>query len=218
VIALLLAGRRAAAVVPRFAGWVEGLGAWGPVVFIAGYALLCVALVPGSILTLAAGALFGVVRGTVYAFAAALLGASLAFLVARYVARAAVARRIAGDARFAAIDRAVGAEGRRIVALLRLSPIVPFNLLNYALGLTEVRFVDYLVGSLAMFPVTTLYVYYGRLAGDVAAAASGTTRPHRPADYAVLVVGLIATILVSTIVTRMARRALAGVADASVAR
>ena len=97
----------------------------------------------------------------------------MAFLVARYIARGAIEQRLEGDRRFAAIDRAVGREGRKIVFLLRLSPVFPFNLLNYALGLTNVRFVDYFIACLGMIPGTLLYIYYGKLAGDVAPARRG---------------------------------------------
>jgi uncharacterized membrane protein YdjX (TVP38/TMEM64 family) len=129
--------------------------------------------------------------------------------VSRHLARRTVERRLAGNQRFAAIDRAVGAQGRKIVFLLRLSPVFPFNLLNYALGLTQVRFVDYLIGSLGMIPGTILYVYYGKLAGDVAALAGGGARVEKGAGYyAVLLLGLVATVAVTTVVTRTARRAL----------
>ena len=207
-IALLVFGRRAAAYLPLFANWVEGLGALGPLVFVVGYAVAVVAFVPGSLLTLAGGALFGLVEGVLYVFTAAVLGSTLAFLLARHVARAAVSRRIEGDARFRAIDRAVGEEGRKIVFLLRLSPVFPFNLLNYALGLTRVRLVDYLVASLGMLPGTILYVYAGKLGGDVAAAAGGFATERGPADWALLAVGLAATAVVTLRITRIARRAL----------
>jgi uncharacterized membrane protein YdjX (TVP38/TMEM64 family) len=209
VVALALGGRRAAAVVPGFAAWVNGLGAWGPIVFIAGYALACVAFIPAGLLTLAAGAIFGVVKGVAIAFAGASLGACAAFLIARYVARGVIERRIAGNARFAAIDRAIGREGRKIVVLLRLSPVFPFTLLNYALGLTRVRFSDYLLAMPGILPAGTLYVYSGKLAGDVAALAVGTAPPHGPGYYTVLGLGLAATIVVTVIITRIARRALA---------
>ena len=208
LLALLLVGRRAGAYVPEFAAWVDGLGIWGPVVFMVGYAVAVVGFAPGSILTLAAGAIFGLLEGTVYVFFAATVGASLAFLVSRHLARSAIERRLAGNARFAAIDRAVGAEGRKIVFLLRLSPVFPFNLLNYALGLTRVRFADYVAASLGMLPGTLLYVYYGKLAGDVAALAGGATVEKDAGYYALLLLGLVATLVVTTIVTRIARRAL----------
>jgi len=207
--ALLLLGRLAGGAIPRFASWVEGLGLLGPAVFIAGYAAAVVAFAPASLLTLAAGAIFGVLEGTVYVFVAASLGACLAFLVARHGARALVERRIAGDRRFAAIDRAIGEQGRRIVFLLRLSPAFPFNLLNYALGLTRVRFADYAVACLGMLPGTLAYVYSGSLLGDVAAAAGGAAPERGPAQQALFAAGLVATIAVTAVVTRIARRALA---------
>ncbi len=189
--ALIVLGRQAGGYVLGFAAWVQGLGAWGPVVFIAGYVLATVAFVPGVVLTLAAGVIFG-----------------LAFLVGRYLARAAVERRIAANPRFAAIDRAVGAEGRKIVFLLRLSPVFPFNLLNYALGLTRVRFADYLTASVGMLPGTVLYVYSGKLLGDVTALAGGAAVEKGAGYYAVVVLGLLATVAVTVVVTRTARRAL----------
>jgi len=208
LVGLVLLGRQAGGYVQGFAAWVNGLGAWGPLVFVIGYVVATVAFVPGVLLTLAAGAIFGLGRGVLYVFVAATLGASAAFLVSRYVARAAIERRIAGNARFAAIDRAVGAQGRKIVFLLRLSPVFPFNLLNYALGLTRVRFADYLVASAGMVPGTILYVYYGKLIGDVSALAGGAAVEKGPGYYAVLVLGLAATVAVTTVVTRTARRAL----------
>ncbi len=206
--ALLLVGRAAGAHLQEFARWVDGLGVWGPVVFILGYAVATVAMIPGSVLTLAAGAIFGLFRGTIYVFVAATLGSCAAFLVSRYVARRAVERKLIDNTKFASIYRAIGERGLWIVILLRLSPIFPFNLLNYGLGLTKVRFIDYALASFAMIPGTLLYVYYGYAAGTVAAAAAGTEREKGPLDYALLGVGLVATIVVTTLVTRVARRAL----------
>jgi uncharacterized membrane protein YdjX (TVP38/TMEM64 family) len=205
--ALLALGRVAGGQIPAFQRWVEGLGPVGPLVFVAGYALGVVAFLPGSALTLAAGAIFGVAKGTALVFVAALLGSTAAFLVARHLARAAIERRIAGDARFAAIDRAIGKEGRKIVFLLRLSPIFPFNLLNYGLGLTGVRLVDYAVAGLGMLPGTLLYVFLGSAAGEALAAAGGA-RERTPAEWALFGVGLVATLVVTLTVTRIARRAL----------
>lgn len=209
VAGLFLLGRSAGAEVPRFAEWVRGLGALGPIVFVLGYAIAVVGFVPGSVLTLAAGAIFGLGAGVAYVFVAAVLGSSAALLVSRYVARRAIETRLAGNERFAAIDRAIGEQGRRIVFLLRLSPAFPFSLLNYALGLTRVRLVDTLAAAPGMLPGTLLYVYYGKLAGDAAALAGGAAPQRGPADWALLAVGLVATIAVTTIVTRIARRALA---------
>lgn len=207
--ALIAFGRSLGGQIPAFTEWVDGLGVWGPVVFILGYAVAVVGFVPASLLTLAAGAVFGLLWGTVYVFIAASAGACMAFLVARYLAGAAVQKRIDGDARFAAIDRAVAEQGRRIVFLLRLSPAFPFNLLNYALGLTRVRFADYAIACVGMLPGTLLYVYLGKVAGDVAQLAGGAPDAAGGAQQVLLFVGLIATATVTVMVTRIARRALA---------
>jgi uncharacterized membrane protein YdjX (TVP38/TMEM64 family) len=208
LVGLIVLGRQVGAHLPQFARWVNGLGVWGPVVFILGYVVAAVAFVPGSLLTLAAGAIWGIFPGVPYVFLAAVLGASAAFLAARYLARTAVERRLAGNRRFAAIDRAVGVQGRKLVFLLRLSPVFPFNLLNYALGLTSVRFVDYVAASVGMLPGTFLYVYYGKLVGDLAALAGGAAVQKGTAYYMVLALGLVATLVVTTLVTRTAQRAL----------
>lgn len=206
--ALALLGRQLGGAVTTFSNWVEGLGALGPIVFVVGYAVAVVALAPASALTLAAGAVFGIGEGTLYVFIAALLGSTLAFLVARYAARPLVERRLAGNRKFAAIDRAVGEQGRRIVLLLRLSPVIPFNLLNYALGLTRVHLGDYVLAGVGMLPGTLLYVYLGAVAGQAAAVAGGGEAARSPAEYAFTAVGLLATVIVTVIVTRIARRAL----------
>jgi uncharacterized membrane protein YdjX (TVP38/TMEM64 family) len=209
VAAFLVAARQAGHYIPTFAGWVEDQGIWGPTLFIVGYAVAVVGLVPGSLLTLSGGAIFGLARGTAYVFMAAVLGSAGAFLISRYVARSTVERRIAGNPRFEAIDHAVAEQALKIVFLLRLSPAFPFSLLNYGLGLTQMRFRDYILASVGMLPGTLLYVYYGKLAGDVAALAGGVAVEKDAGYYIVLGVGLVATIVVTTFVTRLARRALA---------
>jgi uncharacterized membrane protein YdjX (TVP38/TMEM64 family) len=205
----VLVGRQAVAYLPSFVAWVESLGPLGPIAFIAGYAIAVMILVPASILTLLGGALFGIVRGTAFVLVGATIGAVAAFLVSRHVARNALRRRFAEDARFHEIDRAVAREGRKIVFLLRLSPAIPFSMMNYALGLTSIRLVDFATASLAMLPVTIMWVYYGRLIGDVAKLLSGQAIAHGLGYWIFLVVGLIATILVTVIITRIARSALA---------
>jgi len=209
VIAAVAVGRWAGGFVPQLRAWVDGLGPWGPVGFILVYAGAAVALVPASLLTLGAGALFGVWAGTLYVFVAAVLGSAVAFLVARYIARTAVEKRIDGNARFAAVDRAIAREGRKIVLLLRLSPVFPFNLLNYALGLTRISLSDYLLASVGMLPATLMYVYIGSLGVDVAAAAGGGPSERSNAEWILAAVGLAATIAVTLSVTRIARKALA---------
>lgn len=207
-VALVLLGRRAASYIPAFAAWIDSLGTLGAAAFMAGYVVATVALVPGSLLTLAAGALFGLVRGTLLVFVAASVGATAAFLISRYVARAPVLRLYGGDPRLRAIDAAIAREGRKIVFLIRLSPVFPFNVTNYALGLTSVRLRDYVIACAGMLPGTVLYVYYGRLIGDVARAVSGARVERGVAYWVILVVGLVATLLVTLLITRAARRAL----------
>jgi uncharacterized membrane protein YdjX (TVP38/TMEM64 family) len=209
VAALLLAGRWAGGQLPELVARVEGLGAWAPVAFVAGYALATVMFVPGSLLTLLGGAVFGLARGVAYVFAGATLGAALAFLVSRHLARPVMERRVRGNPRFDRVDRAVAREGGKIVFLLRLSPVLPFNLLNYALGLTRVRFGAYVLASAGMLPGTLLYVYYGVLAGDVAVLLGGGGVQRGAGHYALLGAGLLATLAVTIYVTRLARRALA---------
>lgn len=204
---LLLGGRELAGVLPRVLDGIRGLGAWAAVAFIGIYIAATVAWVPGSILTLAAGAIFGLVPGTLYTLIGATTGALLAFLIARYLARGAVERRLGSSPRLAAVDRAVEHEGGKVVFLLRLSPVFPFNALNYALGLTSVRFRHYaLASAIGMVPGTFMYVYTGYAAGEVAAGAAGATRGV--AYYVLLGVGLLATVAVTVVVTRAARRAL----------
>lgn len=205
---LMVAGRAAGAYVADFILWVEELGPLAPLFFVAGYAIATVAFVPGSILTLAAGAVFGIVQGLIYVFVGAVLGSTAAFLVGRYLARDRIERRIRGDARFEALDRNIGRQGLKLVLLLRLTPVMPYNLLNYALGLTRVRLAHYVIASLGMIPGTLLYVYSGRVAGDIATAVAGDPVVRGPGYWAVLAVGLAATVVVTVWVTRMARAAL----------
>lgn len=189
-------------------GWVRGLGVWGPLAYAAVYVVAVVALVPASAMTLAAGAIFGPLVGTAVVSAGSTLGAALAFLIARHLARDAVARRVRRYPRFDAIDRAIGEGGWKVVALLRLSPAVPFNLQNYLYGLTRVRFWPCVLTSwVAMLPGTLMYVYLGHAgrAGLEAASGGGTRTPAR---WAMLGIGLAATVAVTLYVTRLARKAL----------
>ena len=208
VAALLLFGRRVAGYLPEFSAWVDGLGLWGPVVFVLGYVVATVAFIPGSLLTLAGGAIFGLAEGVVLVFAGASLGATAAFLASRYLVRGAIEKRVAAEPRFAAIDRAVGREGFKIVLLLRLTPVVPFVLLNYALGLTRVKLRDYLYALGGMLPATLLYVYWGKVAGDLAEIAAGGGQERGWETHVFTGIGLVATIAAVALIVRVARRAL----------
>ena len=189
-------------------GWIDRLGANGMAVYVIVYVIATVLFVPGSLLTLGAGFLYGVPVGTALVSASSTAGASLAFLIGRYLARDRIRKNIEGKENFRAIDEAVGREGWKIVLLCRLSPIFPFNMLNYAFGLTGVSFWHYLLASwIGMLPGTVMYVYIGSLASDLATLGSGE-RSRTPAEWVMLIVGLIATVAVTLFVTRIARRAL----------
>ena len=189
--------------------WVDDLGAIAPIAFILIYIVATVAFLPGSILTLGAGVLFGIIQGSIYVFFGATVGATLAFLVGRYLARGWISKKIAGNQKFKAIDRAVGKEGLKIVLLTRLSPIFPFNLLNYGLGVTGVSLKDYVLGSVGMIPGTIMYVYIGSLAGSIATIDGGTQPDANPiAQWAIRIIGFIATVAVTLYVTKIARKAL----------
>ncbi len=188
--------------------WIDSLGALGAIAFIALYIIATVAFFPGSILTLGAGVIFGAVWGSLYVFIGATLGATAAFLVGRYLARGWVAGKIADNKKFAAIDQAVGKEGLQIVLLTRLSPIFPFNLLNYAFGITGVSLQDYFIGSLGMIPGTIMYVYIGSLAGNLAMIGTEAQPTNPTLQWAIRILGLFATVAVTVYVTRIARKAL----------
>src|SRR5258707_923078 len=185
--------------------WIGKLGPWGPVIFIGLYVVATVLFIPGSVLTLGAGAGFGVVLGSVCVSISATMGATAAFLVGRYFARDAIAREIQKKEKVAAIDRAGAGEGGKIVFLTRLSPVFPFTLLNYAFGLTRVRLSHYVLASwIGMMPGTVMYVYLGSLVNI------GAGNRHRTVgEWALYGVGLLATIGVTVFVTRIARKALA---------
>jgi uncharacterized membrane protein YdjX (TVP38/TMEM64 family) len=189
--------------------WVNGLGALGAIAFIALYLFATVAFFPGSILTLGAGVVFGLGLGSLYVFIGATLGATAAFLVGRYLARGWVSQKIAGNRKFRAIDEAVGREGFKIVLLTRLSPVFPFNLLNYAYGVTGVSLKDYVLASIGMIPGTIMYVYIGSLAGSIATLGTGAQPTNPGVQWAIRIIGFIATVAVTVYVTRVARKALA---------
>lgn len=198
---------------------VEQLGPTAAVAYLGVYVVGTVALVPGAVLAMVAGALFGFVRGFGVAFTGALLGSSAAFLLARHGARSGAVRWIEhramshqAYARVARVDRSLGRRSLALVFLLRLSPFVPYNVLNYALGLTGVRFRDYVMGSVGMLPGALVYAYAGDLAGDLAAAAAG----HGTTDGTplfLLVPGLLVTLAAAWLLSRYARDALARLAD-----
>ncbi|MEH2149993.1 TVP38/TMEM64 family protein [Nostoc sp.] len=148
--------------------WVHSFGVLGPIAYIVIFNLAILLFIPGSLLTLNGGYLFGVFWGSIYVLIAATLGATLAFLIGRYLSRDWVSRQMDKHPKFKAIDLAVAKQGWKIVLLTRLSPVFPFNLLNYAFGVTQVSLKDYILGSFGIIPGTIMYVYIGSLAGNLA--------------------------------------------------
>lgn len=196
--------------IPEALGWFRSLGPWGAVMFVLAYVMACVCFVPASLLTLGAGAVFGVAVGGLCVSVGATLGAAASFMIGRHLARARVVRWIGDDARFKAVDAAVGREGWKIVLLLRLSPLFPFGLLNYGLGVSRVRLRDFVLASwLGMLPGTVLYVYIGSLLGTALLKGGPVQRERTTAEQLFYGVGLLATVAVTVYVTRVAKRALA---------
>ena len=188
--------------------WTQGLGIWGPVFVVAFYVVACVLFLPGSVLTLGAGFLFQVVRGTIIVSIGSTLGACAAFLVGRTIGRNWIAGKVGRNAKFAAIDEAVGQQGFKIVLLTRLSPVFPFNMLNYAFGLTKISFWKYALGSwIGMIPGTVMYVYFGAGLRSLADVAAGNVEKGI-AGKLFFWIGMAVTIVVTVFVTRVARNAL----------
>jgi len=181
---------------------IGGLGHWAPALFVLLYIAACVALLPASILTVGGGALFGLVKGSVYVSIAATLGATAAFLVGRYLARDWVRRKIGDRPAFAAIDNAVAEEGWRIVLLTRLCPIFPFFLMNYGYGLTRVPLGQYVLATwVGIIPGSTLLVYLGSLADREA-------QPTSAAGWGLKIFILVTALAATLQIARIARRAL----------
>jgi uncharacterized membrane protein YdjX (TVP38/TMEM64 family) len=184
------------------------LGAWGVVLFVGLYVIASVAMAPAFILTFAAGAVWGLWRGSILVYIGAVLGASAVYFLAARLVRTRVITWIDREPRLAVVRRAVAEQGVWLMFLLRLSPLVPFVQLNYVLVLSGVRYRDFLIATLGMWPTIVMYVYYGKVVGDVAALAAGVAPPRGPEYYVMLVVGLVATIVASTMITRAAKKAM----------
>jgi uncharacterized membrane protein YdjX (TVP38/TMEM64 family) len=184
------------------------LGALGAVLFVGLYVITSVAMAPAFVLTFAAGAVWGLWRGSILVYIGAVLGASAVYFLAARLVRTRVITWIDREPRLAVVRRAVAEQGVWLMFLLRLSPLVPFVQLNYVLVLSGVRYRDYLIATLGMWPTIIMYVYYGKVVGDVAALAAGVAPPRGTEYYVLLVVGLVATIVASTMITRAAKKAM----------
>jgi pyruvate/2-oxoglutarate dehydrogenase complex dihydrolipoamide dehydrogenase (E3) component/uncharacterized membrane protein YdjX (TVP38/TMEM64 family) len=187
---------------------VRGMGPWAPLLLGAVYVLAVLIFVPGSVLTMGAGVIFGVVVGTISVSVASTLGAAAAFLLGRTLARGLIEKRVVRNARFQALDEAIRQQGFKIVLLLRLSPVFPFNLLNYALGLTKVSLRAYVFASwIGMLPGTVMYVYLGSTLKSLTDLTAGKSEGG-VGEKLLFGVGLLATIAATVVITRLARKTL----------
>jgi uncharacterized membrane protein YdjX (TVP38/TMEM64 family) len=185
---------------------LEQLGPWGAPLFVALYVLTCVLFVPSFVFTFSAGALFGLPRGILLSLTGTGLGALAAFLLGRHLVRDWVVRAFAGNREFQAVSAAVGRRGWKIVALARLSPVFPFLIGNYAFGVTPISARAYLLATvLGTIPSTSVYVYAGSLTGDLATLQE---RARTPLEWALLGLGLVATVALSVYLRRVALVAL----------
>ena len=203
IVGGVMIGQLVAPWLPAFSEWVHSLGFWAPVAFLGAYVLAVVLMMPAFLFTMAAGAVFGVVYGSILVVCGALIGGSTAFLIGRYLARDFVQQRVAKNAMLSAIDRVIGEDGLRLVFLLRLSPAVPFVLTNYAMGITRVRLRDFVIGTLGLTPIIVAYAAFG-------SASSAGARGDGSAAVSPLVLGagIIATVLLGLLLARIVQRAL----------
>ena len=186
---------------------IGSMGPWAPVLFVVAYVLSSIFLAPVFLLTIAAGAIFGLWRGTLLVFVTKMISSTVVFGLASPLSRSRLMRWADRDPRVAAVRRAVADDGVWVMFLLRLSPVVPFVLLNYALALSGVRYRNFVIAMAGTLPTIVMYVYYGKIIGDVAKIAAGVSPPRGPEDYLLLVTGLIATVLATTSITRASKRA-----------
>jgi uncharacterized membrane protein YdjX (TVP38/TMEM64 family) len=192
-----------------FLQWLRGAGPAGGLIYGVVYTIAATLFFPALPLTLGAGLLYGTVVGTLIVSPASVAASALAFLIARYLARDWVARRLQKYEQAAAIDRAIEKNGFKVVLLLRLHPALPYNMLNYALGLTRIRLRDYVIASwIGMLPATVLYVYLGSIMHDVSDLLHGRLPNSGAAGRILLWGGLVATLALVWGLGRIAKKAL----------
>lgn len=197
-------------------GWIKNFGGLTPLIFITLFNIGTLLFVPGSVLTIKSGVLFGTVWGSVYVLIAAFLGAMLTFGLGRYCCRDWVYRKIQAHPRFKLMDAAIAHDGWKIVLLTRLSPVFPFNLTNYAFGLTQISLKDYLLGSLGILPGTVMYTYMGAVVGEL--GMSEIPQPLSSPEmqilhWAIRLVGIAATIGMTVYLAQLSRHALVQYAE-----
>ncbi len=191
--------------------WIDNLGSIKYIVFLIGYVIVTVAFLPASVITLGAGAIFGVYIGSLLVFVGAMIGATAAFLIGRFIARDWIAKKVEGNRFFNSLDNSIAEEGLKLIFLIRLSPAFPFNLLNYALGLTKVSLKDYVLGTTGIIPGTIMYVYLGSLVGDVAMIGQETTTAS-PQEvvigWIIRILVLVTIVAISLYIAKIAKKAL----------
>ncbi len=194
--------------ISRMEAWIESLGGWGPAIFALIYIVAAVAMIPGALITIAAGAIFGLLWGFIAVSIGSTIGAAIGFLIGRYVARRTVQEQTKRYPKFAAVDHAIDEGGWKVIAMLRLVPLFPFNVGNYLLGLTPVKFWHYVLASwIAMMPGTFVYVYLGHVGRKGVEAAAGEAGLH-PLEWALMIVGFLAAVAVTVYITKLAKRKL----------
>ena len=187
---------------------IQQLGWMGNVAFILLYIAATILLIPGSILTLGAGFVFGVVWGSVYVLIGALIGETCAFLLGRYLVRDWIREKMARNQAFTALNQAINREGLKIILLTRLSPIFPFSLLNYAFGVTRISLRNYFLGSIGMIPMTVSYVYLGSLAENLASIGEASQLANPQLQWTIRIFGFGATAVATFYLTQIARQTL----------
>ncbi|MDA0668025.1 MAG: TVP38/TMEM64 family protein [Planctomycetota bacterium] len=203
---------------PEFMDWVRGQGLVGALIVGLVYVVATVLMIPGSLITLMIGAIYGPWLGTAVVSPASVVGATVAFLLGRSVFRSSIEQKMGDNPKFSALTSAVEKEGLKIITLVRLSPIFPFSVVNYAFGLTRAKLSHYVLGSFAgMLPGTLMYVYLGAAVGDITKLASDGLGDTGTAGLLMKYGGLAATVVVTVFVTKAAKKALAEAAPDAVA-
>lgn len=188
---------------------VQAWGIWGIIVFVIIYNVATLCLIPGSILTMKGGCLYGLINGSLIVLVSAIFGAITSFLLGRYFCRNWVYSILNKYPQFEQINEAISEKGWQIVFLTRLSPLFPFNLLNYLFGISKISFKDYIIGSLGILPGTFMYVYFGSLATNLATANIDNmivTPQTKMLTWAMRIIGLISTIIITILSTNFARK------------
>lgn len=191
-------GQLASPYLPGFSAWVHSLGAFAPIAFVLGYVLVTICMMPAFLLTMAGGAVFGVLQGTILVFIGSTIGAVIAFTLGRTILRERVAQQVQRNATLTVIDRVIGEDGLKLMFLIRLSGMAPFVLTNYALGVTTVRLRDFVLAMFGMIPTMFAFAAFGH-----AGVQTGAEKPTW-----LLGLGIAATVMLTVTITRIAQRAI----------